>query len=410
MIFAFLSGWQGPSTGSNLMLSPLNILFSRAPARARARLTWYTPFMIEPRFMDHALDLASRGGRAVMPNPMVGAVIVRDGVVIGEGYHQRYGGPHAEVMAVESVTDRSLLKGSTLYVTLEPCSHFGKTPPCADLVIESGIPSVVVGCRDPNPKVAGQGIQRLRDAGIKVHEGVRERECIVLNRRFMLFHLERRPYVILKWAETADRYIAREDGTSKWISSEFSRRTAHRWRAHEMSILVGTTTARVDDPRLTVRFVEGTNPLRVVIDRELSLPHSLALFDNEVETWVFNSHTEKHEGLTSWKRLDPSRPIPEQILESLYEAKRLSLIVEGGSRTIQSFIDAGLWDEARVFQSRKRFDTGIAAPNLGVSGHTTMPSGKDRIEVFQHPDLASRLRISDSSLLRIEADLLTSRV
>lgn len=366
--------------------------------------------MIDPRFMDHALDLAARGGRAVMPNPMVGAVIVRDGAIIGEGYHQLYGGPHAEVNAVESVADRSLLKGATLYVTLEPCSHFGKTPPCADLVISSGISNVVVGCRDPNPKVAGQGIQRLRDAGITVTEGIRERECVVLNRRFMLFHLHHRPYVILKWAETADRFIAREDGTSKWISSEFSRRTAHRWRAQEMSILVGTTTARLDDPQLTVRFVEGEHPLRLVIDRELSLPPSLALFNDEVETWVFNTRSDKHEGNTRWKLLSPTRSVPEQILEHLYAAKKLSLLIEGGSQTLQSFINAGLWDEARVFQSRKKFGTGISAPELGVAGHTTMPSGKDRIEIFQHPDLASRLGISDSSLLRVETDLLTSGV
>ena len=366
--------------------------------------------MIDPRFMDRALDLAAHGGRAVMPNPMVGAVIERHGVVIGEGYHQQYGGPHAEVGAVESVSDRSLLKESTLYVTLEPCSHFGKTPPCSDLVIESGIRNVVVGCRDPNPKVAGQGIQKLRAAGITVHEGIRERECVVLNRRFMLFHLQHRPYVILKWAETADRFIAREDGTSKWISSEFSRRTAHRWRAQEMSILVGTTTARLDDPQLTVRFVDGVSPLRIVIDKELSLPRTLELFNNDVETWVFTSRPEKHEGKIWWKHLNPSPSAPEQILQQLFAAKKLSLIVEGGSQTLQSFIDAGLWDEARVFQSRKTFGAGIAAPNLGVSGHTTMPSGKDRIEIFQHPNLASRLGISDSSLLRVEADLLTSSV
>ena len=366
--------------------------------------------MIDPRYMDRALDLAARGGRAVMPNPMVGAVIERNGVVIGEGYHQNHGGPHAEVFAVQSVTDQSLLKDSTLYVTLEPCSHFGKTSPCADLVIESGIRNVVVGCRDPNPKVAGQGIQKLRDAGITVHEGLRERECVVLNRRFMLFHLQHRPYVILKWAETADRFIAREDGTSKWISSEFSRRTAHRWRAQEMSILVGTTTARLDDPQLTVRFVDGVNPLRIVIDKALSLPQSLALFNNEVETWVFTSHADRHEGKTHWKHIDPSRSVPEQILQDLFVAKKLSLIVEGGSQTLQSFIDAGLWDEARVFQSRKTFGAGIAAPNIGVQGHTTMPSGKDRIEIFQHPNLASRLGISDSSLLRVEADLLSSGV
>lgn len=362
--------------------------------------------MIDPRFMDRALDLAARGGRAVMPNPMVGAVIVRGDTIIGEGYHQQYGGPHAEVFAIESVTDKSLLKDATIYVSLEPCSHFGKTPPCADLVIQSGIREVVVGCKDPNPKVAGRGIQKLRDAGITVHEGMRERECIVLNRRFMLFQLQHRPYVILKWAETSDRFIAREDGTSQWISGEFSRRTAHRWRSQEMSILVGTTTARLDDPHLTVRHVEGVSPLRLVIDRDLSLPHSLAIFNNEVETWILNAHSEKHQGNTWWKKITPSQPLPSQILEHLYAAKKLSLMIEGGTRTLQSFIDAGLWDEARVFQSKKTFGSGLAAPTLSVEGHTTMPSGKDRIEIFQHPDLARRLGISDSSLLRIEGDLL----
>ena len=365
----------------------------------------YVFTMVDPRYMDRALDLAARGGRAVMPNPMVGAVIVHNDTIIGEGYHQQYGGPHAEVFAVQAVQDRSLLKDATIYVSLEPCSHFGKTPPCADLVIESGIRNVVVGCNDPNPKVAGKGIQKLRDAGITVHEGVRERECIMLNRRFMMFQRMQRPYVILKWAETADRFIAREDGSSKWISSEFSRRTTHRWRSQEMSILVGTTTARVDDPQLTVRHVEGTHPLRLVIDRELTLPHSLALFNNEVETWVFNTHTEKQEGNTSWKKLIPTPSVPEQILTHLWAAKKLSVLIEGGAHTLQSFIDAGLWDEARVFQSKKTFGAGIKAPHLSVTGHTTMPSGKDRIEIFQHPDLAKRLGISDSSMLRVEADL-----
>lgn len=356
-------------------------------------------------YMDRALDLAAQGGRAVMPNPMVGAVIVHNDIIIGEGFHARYGGPHAEVHAIQSVKDPSLLKDSTIYVSLEPCSHFGKTPPCADLLVKSGIPNVVIGCRDPNPQVSGRGIQKLRDAGITVHEGVSERECIMLNRRFILFHRLQRPYVILKWAETADGFIAREDGSSKWISSEFSRRTTHRWRSQEMSILVGTTTARVDDPQLTVRHVEGDNPLRVAIDRELILPHSLALFNNEVETWIFNSHIEKHESNTAWKRLEAQRSVPEQVLEHLFTAKKLSLIVEGGTKTLQSFIDAGLWDEARVFQSKKTFGHGIKAPSLGVAGHTTMPSGKDRIEIFQHPDLAHRLGITDSSILRLESDL-----
>ena len=366
--------------------------------------TCYNYIMIAPRYMDRALDLAARGGRSVMPNPMVGAVIVHNDRIIGEGYHQLYGGPHAEVFALESVRDRSLLKDATLYVSLEPCSHFGKTPPCADLVIQSGIRNVVVGCKDPNPKVAGQGIHKLREAGITVYEGVRERECVLLNRRFILFQRLKRPYVILKWAETADRFIARQDGSSKWISSEFSRRTTHRWRSQEMSILVGTNTALVDDPELTVRHVEGINPLRIVIDTNLTLPPSLALFNNEAETWIFNASVSKREGVTEWKRYDLDRSLHDQILEELFVAKKLSVFVEGGSRTLQGFIDAGLWDEARVFESTKVFGSGIPAPTLGVAGHTTMPSGKDRIQIFQHPDLGTRLGISNTSLLRVEAD------
>lgn len=356
--------------------------------------------------MDRALELAARGGRDVMPNPMVGAVVVHNDTIIGEGFHERYGGPHAEVHAIQSVQDKSLLKEATVYVTLEPCSHFGKTPPCADLLISSGIQHAVVGCKDPNPKVAGTGIRKLQEAGIRVTEHVRERECIMLNRRFILFHRQQRPYIILKWAETADHFIAREDGSSKWISSQFSRRTTHRWRAHEMSILVGTTTARVDDPRLTVRHVEGTNPLRMVIDTKEVLPASLALFNDEADTWIFTHRDERHVGTTSWKHVSPNAPLLPQVCEHLRANKILSVLVEGGAKTLQSFIESGLWDEARVFQSQKKFGSGTLAPTLNVPGHTTMPSGRDRIEVFQHPALAERLGITDSSILRLPEDLL----
>lgn len=360
---------------------------------------------VNPIFMDRALEIAALGGRAAMPNPMVGAVVVHNNTIIGEGYHAQYGGPHAEVHAIQSVKDRSLLPDSTIYVSLEPCAHFGKTPPCANLIVSCGIRRVVVGCLDPNPKVAGKGIQILKDAGIEVHERIRERECILLNRRFMTYQLLKRPYIILKWAETADRFIARSDGSSKWISSEFSRRTTHRWRSQEMSILVGTNTARADDPALTVRHVTGTNPIRLVIDRNLTLPTSLKLFDQSVETWLFNEITEKVEGLTRWKRLAPDLPLPQQICDALHAEKVTSLFIEGGAHTIQSFIDAGLWDEARVCQNPRTFGAGISAPTLGVAGITSMPSGKDRIEVFQHPELAKRLGIVDSSPLRIESDL-----
>jgi diaminohydroxyphosphoribosylaminopyrimidine deaminase/5-amino-6-(5-phosphoribosylamino)uracil reductase len=341
-----------------------------------------------------------------MPNPMVGAVVVHNDTIIGEGFHERYGEPHAEVHAIQSVQDKSLLKEATIYVTLEPCSHFGKTPPCADLLISSGIRHVVVGCKDPNPKVAGTGIKKLQDAGIRVTEHVRERECIMLNRRFILFHTQQRPYIILKWAETADHFIAREDGSSKWISSEFSRRTTHRWRAHEMGILVGTTTARVDDPHLTVRHVEGINPLRLVIDTKETLLPSLALFNNEADTWIFTHRDERQIGTTRWRHVSPNAPLLPQICEHLRANKILSVIVEGGAKTLGSFIESGFWDEARVFQSQKRFESGIRAPILNIPGHTTMPSGRDRIEVFQHPALAQRLGITDSSILRLPEDLL----
>jgi diaminohydroxyphosphoribosylaminopyrimidine deaminase/5-amino-6-(5-phosphoribosylamino)uracil reductase len=360
---------------------------------------------INPFFMERALEIAALGGRAVMPNPLVGAVIVHKGEIIGEGYHARYGGPHAEVHALDSVKDRSLLKDATMYVSLEPCAHFGKTPPCADLVANSGIRRVVVGCLDPNPKVGGKGIQKLRDAGIEVHERVRERECVLLNRRFMTYQILKRPYIILKWAETADHFIARADGSSKWISSEFSRRTTHRWRAQEMSILVGTRTALLDNPRLTVRHVEGANPLRIVIDRSLSLPETLHLFDQEVPTWIFNDKLSKTSGTLSWKQLSGEVSIPQQVCDALASEKIISLFIEGGAHTIQSFIDADLWDEARVFQSPRIFTAGIPSPTLGVPRITAMPSGKDRIEVFQHPHLASRLGIRDSSPLTIEDDL-----
>lgn len=356
--------------------------------------------------MDRALELAARGGRAVMPNPMVGAVVVHNDTIIGEGFHERYGGPHAEVNAIQSVQNKSLLKEATIYVTLEPCSHFGKTPPCADLLISSGIKHVVVGCEDPNPKVAGSGIKKIQDAGIRVTEHIRERECIMLNRRFVLFHRQQRPFIILKWAETGDRFIAREDGSSRWISSEFSRRTTHRWRALEMSILVGATTARVDNPQLTVRHVEGTHPLRLVIDTRETLPQTLALFQGEVDTWIFTHGHERSIGRTSWKHVSPDTMLIPQICEHLHANKILSLIVEGGAKTLESFIASGYWDEARVFQSQKKFGSGIPAPTLDVSGHTTMPSGRDRIEVFQHPNLAERLGITDSSILRVPEDLL----
>lgn len=346
---------------------------------------------VDPQYMDRALQLAALGGRSVMPNPMVGAVLVHDTEVIGEGYHEFYGGPHAEVNAIRSVADQSKLSRATLYVTLEPCSHVGKTPPCADLVVESGIPEVVIGCRDPFPEVSGEGIERLRAAGVQVTEMIRHREAILLNKLFILAHRQKRPYVILKWAQTSDGFIARGDGSSKWISCEASRTLTHEWRAREMSILVGTATARVDDPSLTVRHVTGPNPVRVVIDASLSLPSDLNLFNQEAETLVFNAVKEDHSGQISWLKIDFQRPIASQILSRLYERKLISLIIEGGARTLQSFIDAELWDEARVFVSPFQFSSGIVAPRLPQQLFETRASGDDTLMTYTHQDLESRL-------------------
>ncbi len=341
--------------------------------------------------MDRALALAALGGRSVMPNPMVGAVLVSNGEIIGKGHHEFFGGPHAEVNAISHVVDRSKLSGATLYVTLEPCSHFGKTPPCADLIIESGISHVVVGCRDPFAEVSGTGTEKLLTAGVRVTEGVRHTESVLLNKRFILAHRLKRPYIILKWAQTSDGFIARSDGSSKWISCEASRSLTHEWRAYEMSILVGTTTARIDNPSLTVRDVKGRNPVRVVIDASLSLSPQSNLFSHESETIVFNAIKDEHHGHISWRRIDFHRPVAPQIVTDLYEHNFISLFIEGGAKTLQSFIDADLWDEARVFVNPQRFESGISAPKIPQLPDETLHSGDDTLLKVRHHDLECRL-------------------
>jgi diaminohydroxyphosphoribosylaminopyrimidine deaminase/5-amino-6-(5-phosphoribosylamino)uracil reductase len=349
---------------------------------------------VDTRYMERALTLAAIGGRAVMPNPMVGAVVAKDGEILGEGYHEFFGGPHAEVTAIRQAQERSTLTGATLYVTLEPCSHFGKTPPCADLVIESGISHVVVGCRDPFREVSGKGIEKLRAAGIQVTEDVRKEECRLLNKRFILAHRLKRPYTILKWAQTSDGFIARSDGSSKWISCEASRTLTHEWRAQEMGIMVGTATARVDDPHLTVRYVSGENPVRIVIDNSLSLPPQSNLFNSEADTIIFNGLQEGTRGNLSFVRIDFRRAIAPQIGDRLYQWSLISFIIEGGAKTLQSFIDADLWDEARVFVSPEKFGSGITAPTLPPFPHEVRPSGHDTLLETTHPELLARLGLS----------------
>lgn len=356
-------------------------------------------------YMLRALDLAQRGGRAVMPNPMVGAVVVHNNTVIGEGYHQQFGGPHAEVHAIRAVHSKDLLHNSTLYVTLEPCSHFGKTPPCADLIIDSGIPRVVVGCRDPFPEVAGRGIAKLRSAGIEVVEDVGRDPCLVLNRRFIIAHRFQRPYIIIKWAETSDGFIAPASRIPTWISSDHSKQMVHRWRAQEMAIMVGTTTAVVDDPRLTVRSTELcdascmpiTNPIRVTIDRTGSLPPTLNIFNTEAPTIIFTPQQREQHDTVTYAQLREDALVLPQLCASLHQRGILSLIVEGGQRTLQSFLDAGLWDEARIFHCPKTFGSGVAAPRMTSLPHTQIDSGGDRLFHYAHPDLPARLDVSYSA-------------
>ncbi len=323
-------------------------------------------------FMQRCLELASKGSGSAAPNPMVGCVIVHQGRIIGEGYHQTFGGPHAEVNAIESVGDPALLAKSTLYVTLEPCSHFGKTPPCSSLILNHKIPHVVIGIRDPFDGASGRGIELLQRGGVTVEEGVLEKECKWLNRRFLTFHQYKRPYIILKWAQTTDGFIDRERNSNdsagpNWISSETARHMVHRLRAGESAVLVGTTTALVDNPRLTVRNWPGNSPLRLVIDKKLTLPKHLSLFDQSVPTIVFTEQSRKNHLNLEYVTLQFEENLPVQMLNELYQREILSLIVEGGSYTLNSFIEANLWDEAHIYTGNMHFGRGIPAPKLAGS-------------------------------------------
>lgn len=315
--------------------------------------------------MHRALALAELGRQDVSPNPMVGCVIVHNGLIIGEGYHQKHGSAHAEVNAINNVKDPELLKDATLYVTLEPCAHFGKTPPCANLIVQKQIPHVVVCNADPNPLVAGKGIQILRDAGIKVTEQVLQAQGWELNKRFFTYHSLKRPYIILKWAQTADGFIARENYDSKWISDKFSRVLTHKWRSEEDAIMIGTNTALKDNPSLTNRAWSGYSPLRIVIDKNLKLDPSYNLFDQSQTTLCYNALEDRTEEYNQYIKLDFSKELIPQIMEDLYARKIQSVIVEGGSGLHYSFIQHNVWDEARVFVSKSMsFGKGIAAQPL----------------------------------------------
>ena len=318
---------------------------------------------------------------------MVGAVLVHQGRIIGEGFHRQYGGPHAEVNCIDSVqeADRPLIPQSIMYVSLEPCAHFGKTPPCADLIVRHRIPEVVIGCRDPFAQVDGKGIEKLRAAGISVTVGVLEQASTELNKRFFTFHREHRPYIILKWAQTANGRIGNEDHSRLLISNELTNRLVHRWRSEEAAILVGTNTALFDDPQLSTRLWSGPSPVRLVVDMDLRLPSSLKLFDKQVRTIVFNAIQHEEQGNLLYYQVTKDVNLVHQIANALYQQKILSVLVEGGARLLQSFIDEGYWDEARIITNEALFvKGGIAAPVPGPAQLThTERIGTDTIQILK---------------------------
>jgi diaminohydroxyphosphoribosylaminopyrimidine deaminase/5-amino-6-(5-phosphoribosylamino)uracil reductase len=339
----------------------------------------------DEQFMQRCLQLARLGNGAVAPNPMVGAVLVYQNSIIGEGYHQEYGGPHAEVSCLQRVngTLRQHIPGSVLYVSLEPCVHHGKTPPCTDLILREKIPDVVVGCTDTFSAVAGKGIEKLRQAGVNVITGVLEEACRAINRPFFTFHEQRRPYIILKWAQTADRFMAHKDGTPLKISNIYTDRLVHKWRSENTAIMIGAGTAIMDDPALTNRLWSGRSPVRILLDPSLRVPSVSRLFDKTAPVIVFNKIKDEQVQHITRIRYDEQQPVLPQLLSRLYEQNIQSVLVEGGAVLLQSFIDSGCWDEARVITAGFPAGDGLAAPVLrhamqaGSSAHTG-----DRVDIW----------------------------
>ena len=336
----------------------------------------------EEFFMKRCIELANKAMGCSSPNPMVGSVIVYNNKIIGEGYHEKYGSHHAEVNAINSVKDKSLLLKSTLYVNLEPCAHFGKTPPCSDLIIQNKIPEVVIGCVDTFSEVSGKGIERMRSVGIDVKVGVLENESRELNKRFFTFHEKKRPYIILKWAESKDRFIAPKDQTKPfWMTSSESKKLAHKWRAEEDAILVGRITAEKDNPSLTVREVEGINPIRIVIDKDLKLSADFNLFNIDAKTIVFNQLKSEENNSNNYIKINFNK-LTKNILQELHKQNIQSIIIEGGTITLQSFIDNNLWDEARIFTTNKTLTEGVKPPAIEGKIISEDEIGGDRFKIL----------------------------
>ncbi|MEI8203686.1 MAG: bifunctional diaminohydroxyphosphoribosylaminopyrimidine deaminase/5-amino-6-(5-phosphoribosylamino)uracil reductase RibD [Bacteroidota bacterium] len=342
------------------------------------------------KYINRCLELAQSGLGYVAPNPMVGCVIVHNDEIIGEGFHRVYGGFHAEVNAINSVKDAELLKKSSIYVNLEPCSHYGKTSPCAELIIQHKIPKVIVGSTDPHVLVGGKGIEMLRNAGCEVITGVLEKDCIQLNKRFFTFHIKKRPYIILKWAQTLDGFIDIDrnitSNQNSWISNDALKRLVHLWRTQEQSILVGYNTALVDNPQLNVRIVSGKNPLRVVYDPKNKLPPDLHLFDGSTPTLLIcnkNQHPIKDNAET--EIIPSSSEAAQNILEVLYKKNIQSVIIEGGKNTLEMFIRSGLWDEALILVGNKTFGRGLQAPVIQNTAKYIEDVQGDKIMYIENP-------------------------
>ena len=342
---------------------------------------------LDEKYMLRALQLAKLGGAATKSNPLVGAVIVLNNEIIGEGYHQKYGEAHAEVNAVKSVKDPAMLKEATIYVTLEPCSHFGKTPPCADLLVRSEFKRVVIAQIDPFSEVSGRGIEKLRNAGIPVDCGILEAEAMELNKRFMTFHTKKRPYITLKWAQTKDGFIDRDRSTHSetginWISQPETQVITHQLRSTEQAILVGWRTIQNDNPSLTTRAFKGPNPLRIVIDPQLQAPEDAAIFSDGNLTFVFNLMEDAE--INEVRYLKMNDLTLESILQRLFELNINSVLIEGGANTLSRFIESGLWDEAMIITGQREFKCGLKAPALSKTPFKTVQFGKDRLDYFRN--------------------------
>lgn len=345
---------------------------------------------IHEKYIKRCIELAKNGLGTTYPNPLVGSVIVCDGKIIGEGWHRKAGGPHAEVNAVNSVKDKSLLSKSTIYVSLEPCSHFGKTPPCCDLIIANKIPNVVIGTVDPFAKVSGNGIKKLMEAGRNVTVGILEAECNELNKRFFTFHQKKRPFVILKWAESQDGFLSptyKEEKKPVWITNAFSRQLVHKWRTQEQAILVGTQTVLDDNPKLDARDWKGNNPTRIVLDRTGKISEDYFVKDNKIKTIVITEQENlENSSHISFENAIFDSNLPFSVLEILYKNNIQSVIIEGGKKTLQTFIDANLWDEARIFKGKNSFANGTKSPDFKGNLVSKEAILNDELLIFKNYD------------------------